>query len=1155
MGVTKDPSAAMHTPPSVSASGRGRNLQWATPQSPLPHAQLELNGTPTSSIKSVALSSSVPALAIPDAITITSADEYISRLLRLARDPPNRAQCANSSSAMADFLASLGFGGAQSPAVSNNPQCDSVEQLQHKLRGILDAKVTPTRAEHVAITIELRATVRFQLPVSELENGNQEKLNGLDQLQSAGADGHQDAGQLSRVVFANDTLMNQPQDDPSLQRSVAKHIISTISTTDGSTWTVREVSRGTQGWTFTYLCKDSFQCWNRQNAKNSVKTIVGEFSQREPDPVLHARPAFDCRGSIVIAFDRSSRAITIKYDHTPLHKTVAELAAHFKPPPRQLGPGAQKIQEQQQKAKEKTPKKPRGEKKDKKERKKRESTTKAQDENGNPRKRKRKSNAAQPAEATDGPMIPPDCPGAPAVDGQADTSYMNGVQALADAAQQGFNDYPQGLMEDGLGATNGTVSQQPGGQPGPVAFPVNVSAAEANRRKEAATSMLSNAGVDPTTLSSEQFGIFSNQAPELQRESLNMLVKYGAERLRIVHPSNREGSAQASASTAQNSPSVNGPRTTKELVPQPSAQSNVNTDTEAQTASQTADEASTPKRKARKLGKSRTACFPCKARKTKCPKERPTCAECANHGTACEYAPQKPRNRGKTAKTSEAIVVDDDEEEEEDEEEEQAEEEEQEDSEGAEDAEDAEEEGDQDDDDQQANSQDYSYPQMNIGNMVTNTDTTPENTHATQNYYQPAPGLAMPQADPYSTTTSQPLSTAPSQRNNYSHALPEVMQPVHHPPPPIPAPAGTIAPSETRRWTAFGSGGLSSGSSKARRSLPSEPQHSSGQSVPTTNPQPSDWTQSTDTTMTAMPATTMASVSPQMSYGNRTGHGSRQKNQSLSNDSAQQAAAMASTVMQQAQAQAQARQSPVATAAMMAQARKSPYQQVAVPRTTSRTGQRNQSRTPVTDQARGYQPPPPVDMSQQQTSRTSTHYDTSHMPSGSGYNDYGRYGGSNAVASQQQAMSVAQATPNTMSTSYQTTPSTTANQWPGSSSRNDRSYGTNSSYQAPNMYTQSSAAKAAPASRQNLNMRSSAQQQQHTRGSSGSYSQQQPQQPQQQANYSSYSGSTHQNQPSQTSNHQQQQQPPSWYFQNTHNTSIHSGSQSSGYNYEPWSGV
>jgi ATP-dependent DNA helicase 2 subunit 1 len=168
-------------------------------------------------------------------------------------------------------------------------------------------------------------------------------------------------------------------------------------------------------------------------------------------------------------------------------------------------------------------------------------------------------------------------------------------------------------MGDGASATeNGTASQQTG-QPGSASFPVNVSAAEAARRREAATIMLSNAGVDPTTLSADQFGIFANQAPELQRESLNMLVKYGAERLRIVHPDNREGSAQASASSQSSQTTSSGPRTTKELVPQPSAQSNANADT---AASQAADD-STSKRKTKKMGKSRTACFACKARKTK----------------------------------------------------------------------------------------------------------------------------------------------------------------------------------------------------------------------------------------------------------------------------------------------------------------------------------------------------------------------------------------------------------------------------------------------------------------------------------------------------------------------------------------------------------
>ncbi|QGI60548.1 hypothetical protein CEK27_004519 [Fusarium fujikuroi] len=1116
--------------------------QWRSAQVTPTKRQLNTPRPLTPSIKSVAPPSPTCAFVSPQtpgqlrpsiasATLVTSspqkepgADEYNSRLLRLARRRPTCGQRKT----MADFLASLGLGGAQTSAASGSSQCGSVEELQLKLRSILDAKATPTRAEHVALTIELRATVRFQLPVSESENGTLESLNNIDPslggAQSVGMNGNRDEGQLSRVVFANDTLMNQPQDNPTLQRSVAKHIISIISSTDGSTWTVREVSRGTQGWTFTYLCKDSYQQWTRQNAKNQTKTIVGEFSQREPDPVLHARPAFDCRGSITIAFNRGSRSITVKYDHTPLHKTVAELAAHFKSAPRQLGPGAQRLLEQQQKAKEKTPRKPRGEKKDKKERKKRDSTVKAQDENGNPRKRKKKSNgASQPADSVDGPMIPPDYPGAPAIDGQNQgaPSYMNGGEAPGNIGQQGFNDYPQGLMGDAT--TNGTSSQQANGQMASVAFPVNVSAAEAARRKEAATTMLSNAGVDPTTLSPEQFGIFANQAPELQRESLNMLVKYGAERLRIVHPGNKEGSTQAGSSTQSSQTTSTGPRTTKELVPQSSAQSNANTDTETAVA-QAADDTSTPKRKRKKMGKSRTACSPCKARKTKCPRERPTCTECADHGTACEYAPQKPRNRTTKPKKSETIVVDDDEEEEEDGDEEDEEVEQQEDAEG--------EGSEQEDDEQQDTSQDYSYPQMNIGNMVTNTDATTQDTQSTQsNYYQPASGLVLPQPDPYSTS-SQAMSTSVPQRGNYSHNLPEVTQPMVHPASPIPAPAGTIAPSETRRWTAFGSGsvGGSSTTSKTRRSLPSEPSQANVQNMPA-NPQPSDWAQTSNTTM---PATTMASVSPQMAYETRSSGRTRQKNQSLPNDTPQQAA-LPNTVMQQAQA----RQLPVTTAAMMAQTRKSPFQQAAVPRTTSRTSQRNQSRTPVTEQARGYQPP--SDMAQQQNPRGSAHYDTSHMSSGSGYNDYGRYNSTSTSGSHQPST--------TMSTSYQSTPST-ANQWSNSSSRHDRPYGTNPSYQTPNIYAQTTASKPTAASRQNLNMRSNTQQ--HTRASSGSYNQQQPQQQQQQQGYTSYSGSTHQSQQAQTSN---QQQPPSWYFQNSHNPSVHSGDQSSGYNYEPWSGV
>ncbi|KAK1594246.1 uncharacterized protein LY79DRAFT_162847 [Colletotrichum navitas] len=77
---------------------------------------------------------------------------------------------------------------------------------------------------------------------------------------------------------------------------------------------------------------------------------------------------------------------------------------------------------------------------------------------------------------------------------------------------------------------------------------LNVPPAEAARRREVAIRLLSGSGVDPESLSTEQFSIFANQSPDLQKESLAMLVKYGAERLRIVHPNDAAASSPTNAS-------------------------------------------------------------------------------------------------------------------------------------------------------------------------------------------------------------------------------------------------------------------------------------------------------------------------------------------------------------------------------------------------------------------------------------------------------------------------------------------------------------------------------------------------------------------------------------------------------------------------------
>ena len=225
--------------------------------------------------------------------------------------------------------------------------------------------------------------------------------------------------------------------------------------------------------------------------------------------------------------------------------------------------------------------------------------------------------------------MPPDYPGAQPLNGELNPSYTNGSHAPINGEQssQAFNDYPQGLMEGDVSTNAASKPQQRTSQSATGAtVPINVSPAEAARRKEVATALLTKNGVAPETLSPEQFNIFANQSPELQKESLNMLVKYGAERLRIVHPSNREGSASATATgnatpiqSGQATPS--GPTTTKELVPQSTNKTPVNGPSStgsAEGASASAQETiQTPTKAKRGAGKSRLACSSCKSRKVK----------------------------------------------------------------------------------------------------------------------------------------------------------------------------------------------------------------------------------------------------------------------------------------------------------------------------------------------------------------------------------------------------------------------------------------------------------------------------------------------------------------------------------------------------------
>jgi hypothetical protein len=179
-------------------------------------------------------------------------------------------------------------------ASSNNFACDSVADLTAELQNQLAAKVKPSRCEHISVTFELRSTIVFEVNASDPENEALEDANNIDPLlggarSASAAPAHVAAannGANVRRISANDTLMDQPMNDPVTQTAVAKHLVSLVGSVDNSLWTVRAVSRASQGWIFKYLCKDSWQSWTRQTAKHPPKTVVGEWSNKDgQDPI------------------------------------------------------------------------------------------------------------------------------------------------------------------------------------------------------------------------------------------------------------------------------------------------------------------------------------------------------------------------------------------------------------------------------------------------------------------------------------------------------------------------------------------------------------------------------------------------------------------------------------------------------------------------------------------------------------------------------------------------------------------------------------------------------------------------------------------------------------------------------------------------------
>ncbi|KAG6187310.1 hypothetical protein E4U36_008170 [Claviceps purpurea] len=541
---------------------------------------------------------------------------------------------------MADFLASFNFG-AQNDLRQDDGACLSVAELEERLRNTIREKKTEVRAERINNVFNIAGTVEFTINATQTQTPNNDPVEIDPMLRGAEPmDVDMENQAQSRIYTALSILRSQPSSNPSVQQAVATQIVAAASAADSSSWILHHTELTTIGWTFTYLCEGSTTVWNMRNHRK-VRVIVGDFSKRDPNPLLMSRPAFDCKGRLIISFPRKERKIIVRYDHMPLHMTVADHMEFTKPPP-MIGPQkpskAILIEANRQAQKEAASAKRRASRLAKKQEAMEAQEAAIRDGIASPEK-PRKDRQSKDIEAAEVSLVDQ---ASPAMD---DADVIQLQQAISHEDEQVENAIAPAVtptehpVSEALIPNVTPEEEQVENAIAPVVTPtqpppskgliLNVTPEEAERRMDVALKMLAEAEIDSATLSADQLTIFANQAPNLQKESLNMLITYGAERLQIIHPNDRE--ALPSAPPPAAAPSVgdaneqNGTATT--------TQNSVR-----------ASETITRKRK-RSLGKSRLSCLPCKSRKTKCPKDRPACMVCQAAGHVCEYPPHPSSKR------------------------------------------------------------------------------------------------------------------------------------------------------------------------------------------------------------------------------------------------------------------------------------------------------------------------------------------------------------------------------------------------------------------------------------------------------------------------------------------------------------------------------
>lgn len=185
---------------------------------------------------------------------------------------------------MADFLASFNFG-ANDEYAQDGDACASVDDIQQRLRGLIDAKTTDTRAEHVSATLDIAGTAEFTVTTGQ---AHVDDMQNVDPLLAGGEPMDIDngmEGQEIKVYTGMEALRNQPSQAPIVQQAVAEAIAMAAGVEDKSSWALHSCELGHNGWDFTFICEASLQHWKEQH-KGTNTDMVADYTNRQPDPVL-----------------------------------------------------------------------------------------------------------------------------------------------------------------------------------------------------------------------------------------------------------------------------------------------------------------------------------------------------------------------------------------------------------------------------------------------------------------------------------------------------------------------------------------------------------------------------------------------------------------------------------------------------------------------------------------------------------------------------------------------------------------------------------------------------------------------------------------------------------------------------------------------------